>query len=102
MELPAAKVPFLYVPLRNHFEQSFHVPSRLERYGAGRRMDYGEIDPERLAEALEKNLGRTVNCLDVETDGAAKAASLIAELIWRAPLVPASQTRFLEHRGRED
>ena len=81
MELTAAKVPFLYVPLRNHFEQSFHVPFRLERYGAGRRMDYDEIDPERLAEALRKNLGRTVDCLDVETDGAAKAASLIAELI---------------------
>ena len=81
MELTAAKVPFLYVPLRDHFEQSFHVPSRLERYGAGHRMDYEEIDPDGLAEAVQQNLGREVDYLDVETDGAARAASLIGELI---------------------
>ena len=35
MELAAAARPFLYVPLRHHFEQNFHVRTRLERYGAG-------------------------------------------------------------------
>ena len=35
MELTAQKRPFLYFPLRHHFEQNFHVRHRLERYGAG-------------------------------------------------------------------
>src|SRR5207244_1556339 len=39
MELVAANTPFLYFPLGHHFEQNFHVPHRLARYGAGRRMD---------------------------------------------------------------
>ena len=36
MELTANRRPFLYFPLRHHFEQNFHVRHRLERYGAGR------------------------------------------------------------------
>ena len=40
MELVAGRRPFLYFPLANHFEQSRHVAHRLDRYGAGRRMDY--------------------------------------------------------------
>ena len=40
MELTANRRPFLYVPLRNHFEQNFHVRHRLERYGAGRCLTY--------------------------------------------------------------
>src|SRR5439155_210109 len=35
MELAATKRPFLYFPLRNHFEQNVHVPHRLGRYGPG-------------------------------------------------------------------
>ncbi len=46
MELTAAGRPFLYFPLRHHFEQSFHVAHRLDRYGAGRRMDYDESTPD--------------------------------------------------------
>ena len=37
MELAAAKTPFVYFPLKRHFEQNLHVRHRLERYGAGRR-----------------------------------------------------------------
>src|SRR3970282_926541 len=40
MELAAARRPFLYFPLENHFEQNRHVVQRLERYGAGRRVAY--------------------------------------------------------------
>ena len=40
MELTANRRPFLYFPLAHHFEQNFHVHHRLERYGAGRRMDF--------------------------------------------------------------
>ena len=45
MELTANRRPFLYFPLRHHFEQNFHVRHRLERYGAGRRMDFDTDDP---------------------------------------------------------
>ena len=60
MELTATKRPFLYFPLRNHFEQSIHVPHRLARYGAGVRMDYAEADPETLAHAVAEGLKRPV------------------------------------------
>ena len=42
MELAAARRPFVYVPLENHFEQNLHVRHRLERYGAGTCMRYAE------------------------------------------------------------
>jgi predicted glycosyltransferase len=81
MELAAAKRPFLYFPLSHHFEQNFHVRHRLDRYGAGRCMDYATTDPDVLAEAIVENVRRSVTCRDVETDGAARAAQLIAELV---------------------
>ena len=47
MELTASRRPFLYFPLRHHFEQNFHVRHRLERYGAGRCMDFETDGPSR-------------------------------------------------------
>lgn len=81
MELTAAKVPFIYVPLRNHFEQNVHVRARLERYGAGRFMDYEDVVPDNLASVMAEEIGRDVDYVDVETNGAAVAASMIAELL---------------------
>ncbi|HEV8423587.1 MAG TPA: alpha/beta fold hydrolase [Actinomycetes bacterium] len=81
MELTANQRPFLYFPLAHHFEQNFHVAHRLDRYRAGRRMDYATTDPDAIAEAIAAELGRTVDHRPVETDGAARAASLIAELV---------------------
>ena len=81
MELTASKRPFLYFPLRHHFEQNFHVRHRLERYGAGRRMDYDDSPPERIAAAIAEEIGRRVDHRDVEVDGAANAARRIAELL---------------------
>jgi predicted glycosyltransferase len=81
MELTAAKRPFLYFPLRNHFEQNLHVRHRLDRYGAGRYMDYRATDPDEVAAAIAEELGRRVAYHDVETDGAQRAARMIAELI---------------------
>jgi predicted glycosyltransferase len=81
MELTANRRPFLYFPLRHHFEQSFHVRHRLERYGAGRAMDYDEATPDAIAEAIAEEIGRDVDYLPVETDGAEKAAAQIAELL---------------------
>ena len=73
--------PFLYFPLRHHFEQNFHVRHRLERYGAGRRMDFENDGPAEIAAAIAEEIGREVDYQSVETDGAASAATLIAELL---------------------
>jgi len=82
MELTASQRPFVYVPLRHHFEQNLHVRYRLDRYSAGRCLDYEEaVDPDALADAIVKEIDRDVAYRPVETDGAAVAASLLAELI---------------------
>jgi pimeloyl-ACP methyl ester carboxylesterase/predicted glycosyltransferase len=81
MELTTNRRPFLYVPLRNHFEQNFHVRHRLERYGAGRCMDFDAATPETIAAAIAAEIEREVDYRPVETDGAARAAALIAELL---------------------
>ena len=81
MELAANRQPFLYFPLRHHFEQNLHVRHRLERYRAGRCMDFDESTPEVIAEAIAAEIGREVDYRPVETDGAARAAALLAELL---------------------
>jgi predicted glycosyltransferase len=81
MELTAAKVPFIYVPLRGHYEQNFHVHARLQRYNAGRRLDYEQLDPDTLAAAMVDTLSSPVEYRDVETDGAQRAAALISTLL---------------------
>ncbi len=81
MELTANRRPFLYFPLGHHFEQNFHVRHRLERYGAGRRMDFEVASPEVIAAAIADEIGREVSYSPVETDGAARAAALIGELL---------------------
>jgi predicted glycosyltransferase len=82
MELTAARRPFVYVPLAHHFEQQFHVPHRLAQYGAGRRLDAALLaEPELLAEVIAAEIGRPVDPRPVETDGAARTAALLAELL---------------------
>jgi hypothetical protein len=81
MELTATRRPFLYFPLRHHFEQNFHVRHRLDRYGAGRCMDFATATPEVIAQAVSGEIGRSVDYLPVEHDGAARAAAMIAELL---------------------
>jgi len=81
MELAAAGRPFLYFPLANHFEQRRHVRHRLDRYGAGRFMEYEASPPELIAAAIADEIDRPVRSLPVERDGAARAAALIAELV---------------------
>jgi pimeloyl-ACP methyl ester carboxylesterase len=81
MELTANNRPFIYFPLERHFEQNLHVRHRLERYGAGRRMDYRNSPPEAIAAAIADEIGRAVSYRPVAPDGAALAAELIAELL---------------------
>jgi UDP-N-acetylglucosamine:LPS N-acetylglucosamine transferase len=81
MELTAAGTPFLYFPLQNHFEQNYHVAHRLDRYNAGRRMDYATSTPETIAEAMVAALKQPMNFRPVESDGAMRAASMLAEIL---------------------
>jgi pimeloyl-ACP methyl ester carboxylesterase/predicted glycosyltransferase len=81
MELAAARRPFLYFPLRRHFEQNLHVRHRLDRYGAGRAMDFETATPETIAAELAAALRDGARPAPVERDGAARAAAMIAELL---------------------
>ena len=54
---------------------------RLDRYSAGRCMDYGTATPESIAEAMAEEIGRTPEYREVETGGAARAAAMIADLL---------------------
>jgi pimeloyl-ACP methyl ester carboxylesterase/predicted glycosyltransferase len=81
MELVAAGRPFVAIPLASHFEQRFHVRHRLARYGATTRLDYGELTPETLGATLAELRADEPSYRTVEGGGAARAASLIAELL---------------------
>jgi pimeloyl-ACP methyl ester carboxylesterase len=81
MELTATRRPFIYVPLRHHFEQNFHVRHRLQEYGAGRMLDFDAATPEVIADAIAAEIGRHVDYRPVEADGATQAATLIAQLL---------------------
>lgn len=81
MELTAARRPFVYVPLRHHFEQNLHVAHRLRRHRAGRRLDYVDATPDALADTIVSEIGRQVDYLPMKPDGAARAAALLAELL---------------------
>jgi UDP-N-acetylglucosamine:LPS N-acetylglucosamine transferase len=81
MELTASRRPFLYFPLAGHFEQNYHVRYRLNRYRAGRCMDYATTAPSDIAAAIATEIGRPVDYRPVATDGAERAASLLASLL---------------------
>jgi predicted glycosyltransferase len=81
MELVAAGRPFVYVPLRNHFEQNIHVRRRLDNYRAGRCVTWGEANPDHLADVIAAEIGRPVDYVPVETGGAANVAVLLADLV---------------------
>jgi pimeloyl-ACP methyl ester carboxylesterase len=81
MELAALRTPFLYFPLRHHFEQQLHVARRLDRLGAGVRLDYDRTSPEALGAAMLEHLGKPVHSAAIPLDGTDRAARLIAELL---------------------
>jgi pimeloyl-ACP methyl ester carboxylesterase/predicted glycosyltransferase len=81
MELTAAKIPFIYFPLHNHFEQTVHVRHRLGCYCAGHHMDYMNATAKDIAGAIVQQLGRPTAYRCVESDGDVRAAALLAELL---------------------
>jgi pimeloyl-ACP methyl ester carboxylesterase/predicted glycosyltransferase len=81
MELTAARRPFLFFPLKRHFEQNYHVRHRLSRYRAGRAMDYDSATPETIADALVAEIKRNLDYHPVISDGAEKAAAYIGQML---------------------
>lgn len=81
MELTANRRPFVYVPLRHHFEQTFHVRHRLDRYRAGHCLPYDELDADTLAKALLDQLAGPHDHRPVASDGATRAAEMLAALL---------------------
>ncbi len=81
MELTANRRPFLYFPLGHHFEQNYHVRHRLDRYRAGRCLDYQTTMPADIAAAIATEIGKHVDYRPVATDGAARAAAMLADLL---------------------
>ncbi len=81
MELTTNRRPFLYFPLRHHFEQNFHVRHRLDRYGAGRAMNFQNAEPADIATTIAQEIGRNVNYRPVDPNGATRAAAAISQLL---------------------
>jgi pimeloyl-ACP methyl ester carboxylesterase/predicted glycosyltransferase len=81
MELVATRRPFLSFPLQRHFEQRVHVRKRLANYGADRALDYPSLTAEVLADAALTAMHTPVHYKPVETDGAARAAKRIAQVL---------------------
>ncbi len=81
MELVATRRPFLSFPLERHFEQNIHVRRRLANYGADRSVAYAGLTAERLAERALEAMHAPVRYQRVETDGAARAAQRIAQVL---------------------
>jgi pimeloyl-ACP methyl ester carboxylesterase len=81
MELVASNRPFLYFPLGHHFEQTFHVPHRLARYHAGRRMEYPTATPEVIASAIAAEIGKHVTYRPIDPQAVSRVAGQIAELL---------------------
>ncbi len=83
MELVAARRPFIYFPLANHWEQQHFVSHRLDHYNAGRRMDFATTDPRKLASAIMAAPAQQPNPRPVSRNGAAKAARQLAGILVR-------------------
>ena len=81
MEPTAARRPFLYVPLRNHFEQNRHVPHRLANYRAGTCVPGLTPTPTTSPICIAGQICVQVAYRPVETGGAQRAAGLLAELL---------------------
>ena len=97
MELVTLNVPFLYFPLKRHYEQQRHVTHRLERYGVPdwARLQYDDADGECIAEHLVRAINEPVRYLPVDGGGAHRVAGRIAELLPR-PRTAASEVDLVE------
>ena len=84
MELVATGRPFIYFPLRRHWEQQHFVTHRLSHYLAGLRMDYTTATADDLATAMRAALAENstgAGYRKVPRGGAGRAAERIATLL---------------------
>ena len=84
MELVATGRPFIYFPLRRHWEQQHFVTHRLSHYRAGLRMDYTTTTADDLAATMRAALaevGIRPGYRKVPRGGADRAAARIATLL---------------------
>jgi len=84
MELVATGRPFIYFPLRRHWEQQHFVAHRLDHYRAGLRMDYATTTADDLATAMRAALaqnGTGPGYRKIPRGGAGRAAARIAPLL---------------------
>ncbi len=84
MERVATGRPFIYFPLRRHWEQQHFVTHRLSHYRAGLRMDYATTSADDLATAMRTAVARASTgpgCRQVPRGGASRAATRIAALL---------------------
>lgn len=81
MELVATHRPFMYVPLRRHWEQQNYVAHRLMHYGARAPLDFSEATPGRLAETLRGLLTSRPDYREIKPGAARRAAERIAGLL---------------------
>jgi pimeloyl-ACP methyl ester carboxylesterase len=81
MELVATGRPFIHIPLRNHFEQNWHVAHRLRRYGAPPPTFYEDAIPSNLAAQMLERIGSRADYEPVERGGADRAGRLVASVL---------------------
>lgn len=81
MELVATRKRFLSFPLARHFEQCVHVPNRLRNYCADCSVRFADLDADGLADRALEALHSSPRFLDVERDGAARAARQVLEVL---------------------
>ena len=91
LELTALRRPFIFFPIEGHCEQEIEVAGRLARHRAGIKMSYSQTTPELLARQVVANIGKEVDYAPVRTDGARRAAELIAGLLYNT--IPSWGTR---------
>ena len=105
MTLTAHRRPFLYVPLRNHFEQNFHVRHRLDRYGAGRHLAWTRTDRRRTSwppRSRRRSAGRstTGRWRPTAPSGRRRCSPSCSDAARRAHLARGGQRRHPAGAGR--
>ncbi|MBC5781604.1 alpha/beta fold hydrolase [Ramlibacter sp. USB13] len=81
MELVATRRRFLSFPLERHFEQCIHVRHRLHNYCADCAVRFRELGVDELADRALAAMHAPVAYKPVETDGAERAARVIASVL---------------------
>ena len=81
LELTALRRPFLYFPLKNHFEQELQVASRCKRHNAGVRMDFTKTTPTSLAATVLSTYNERINYAQIPINGAQNSAQQINQIL---------------------